>query len=47
MKKIIFLTIITLFAFNAQAADMKIGYVDLNRALNESDEGKKAVKTLG
>lgn len=46
MKKLIFLTIITLFAFNAHAAEFKIGYVDLNRALNESVKGKTAVKIL-
>lgn len=47
MKKIIFaISAVLLFAMGAYAADMKIGYVDLNRALNESDEGKKAVKTL-
>lgn len=48
MKKAVFIMIglLFLFAFSAQAADMKIGYVDLNKALNESDAGKKAVKTL-
>ncbi len=46
MKKILFLIIISLFALNAQAAEMKIGYVDLNKALNESNEGKKAKEKL-
>lgn len=47
MKKIVLaLSIVLLFALSARAAEMKIGYVDLNKALNESEEGKKAVKTL-
>jgi outer membrane protein len=46
MKKLLFLTVITFFAFNAYAAEFKIGYVDLNKALNESAKGKTAVKLL-
>ncbi|MBI5739230.1 MAG: OmpH family outer membrane protein [Nitrospirae bacterium] len=47
MKKILMIfAAVLLFALGAQAAEVKIGYVDLNKALNESDEGKKAVKTL-
>ncbi len=46
MKKTIFLTIVLLFAFNAQAAELKIGYVNMNRALNECDQAKEARKTL-
>jgi outer membrane protein len=48
MKRAVFIAVVLLFmfAFGSQAADMKIGYVDLNKALNESDAGKKAVKTL-
>ena len=46
MKKIIFLMLVLLFAYNAEAAELKIGYVDLSKALNESNEGKKATKTL-
>ncbi len=46
MKKILFLIIISLFALNAHAAEMKIGYVDLNKALNESTEGKIAKEKL-
>ena len=46
MKKFIFLTLFTFFAFNAYAAEFKIGYVDLNKALNESEKGKSAVKIL-
>jgi len=46
MKKLIFLTIITFFAVNASAADFKIAYVDLNKALNECNKGKTAVKIL-
>lgn len=45
-KAVLLIIIVLLFAFSVQAADLKIGYVDLNKALNESDEGKKAVKTL-
>ncbi len=47
MKKIIFfMVVLSLFAFNTHGAELKIGYVDLNRALNESDQGKEAQKTL-
>lgn len=48
MKRIVFMAVawLFLFAFNLQAADTKIGYVDLNKALNESVEGQKAVKML-
>lgn len=46
MKKIIFLIIMLLLSVGAQAAEIKIGYVDLNKALNESREGKKAVQLL-
>ena len=46
MKKVLFVIIILLFAFNAQAKEMKIAYVDLNKALNESTEGKKAKEEL-
>jgi outer membrane protein len=47
MKKIIFTMLMTVaFAFSVQAAEFKIGYVDMNKALNESDKGKKAVALL-
>ena len=46
MKKTIFTIILALFTFNAYASDIKIGYVDLNKALNASVAGKKAVKIL-
>lgn len=46
MKKTILITILALFAFNAYASDLKLGHVDLNKALNSSDAGKKAVKIL-
>ncbi|MBI4848493.1 MAG: OmpH family outer membrane protein [Nitrospirae bacterium] len=48
MKQIFFMTFALLFAVvcSVQAAETKIGYVDLNKALNESEEGKKAVKVL-
>jgi len=47
MKRIIlFMIVLSLSAFNAHGADLKIGYVDINRALNECDEGKEAIKAL-
>jgi outer membrane protein len=51
MKKIIILACLTILVFSAHAfsvhaGETKIGYVDLNRALNDSNEGKKAVAAL-
>jgi len=47
MKKVIvFMVLFSSWIFNAQGAEIKIGYVDLSRTLNESDEGKKATKLL-
>jgi len=48
MKRAVFMAVALFFMFTlgAKAADLKIAYVDLNKALNESDEGKKAVKAL-
>ncbi|RJQ13706.1 MAG: OmpH family outer membrane protein [Nitrospiraceae bacterium] len=47
MKKIVFAVFLVLMAIGgAYGAELKIGYVDLNRALNESEEGKKAVRAL-
>jgi outer membrane protein len=47
MKKVLFaLVIIMLAAGHAYAADVKIGVVDLMKALNESDSGKKAKTEL-
>lgn len=48
MKKVVFLLIVvlSLLPFNTHGAELKIGYVDLNKALNESDNGKKASKIL-
>lgn len=47
MKKLIVFTIVSLlFAFSAQGAEVKIGYVDLNRALNECEQGKEAIRIL-
>jgi len=46
MKKLVLLTLVTFFAVNAYAAEFKIGYVDLNKALNESAKGKTAVTVL-
>lgn len=42
MKAVIALLLVLLTAAVAQAQDLKIGFVDLQRALNESDAGKKA-----
>jgi outer membrane protein len=47
MKKLFFILVLLLTCvFNAQAADMKIGFVDLNKALNESEKGKNATEAL-
>lgn len=51
MKKAVILVIISLFisgafALKADAGELKFGFIDLNRALNESNEGKKAVTAL-
>ena len=51
MKKAAILVIISLFisgafALKANAGELKLGFIDLNRALNESNEGKKAVTAL-
>ncbi len=47
MKKFIFLIIVSLFAFNAQAEETKIGCVDLQKVVTESNQGREAMKTLG
>jgi len=47
MKKVFFFIILlSLFTPSTWATEIKIGYVDLNKALNESDRGKEAIKTL-
>ncbi len=46
MKKIILLVFILGFVASAHAADIKIGYIDMNRALNQSERGIKAVGIL-
>ncbi len=46
MKKILFLVFTLVFAVSAHAADTKIGYIDMNKALNQSDRGIKAVGML-
>jgi outer membrane protein len=51
MKKSVILVTIALFIFcaftlKADAGELKFGFIDLNRALNESNEGKKAVTAL-
>jgi len=42
MKAVIALLLVLLAAATAQAQDLKIGFVDLQRALNESEAGKRA-----
>jgi len=46
MKKIFFLVFTLVFVVSAHAADVKIGYIDMNKALNQSDRGMKAVGIL-
>jgi outer membrane protein len=47
MRKIIFMIIITsLIAIRVQAADVKLGYVDLQKVVTTSEQGKEAMKTL-
>lgn len=47
MKKILLTVFIFLFtALNVHGSELKIAYVDLNRALNESEQGKKATTVL-
>ena len=50
MKKILCCLIFLLLAFNvqvnAEAADLKIGYVDMRKVMMESAQGKEAFKTL-
>ncbi|HBH62836.1 MAG TPA: hypothetical protein DDX85_14085 [Nitrospiraceae bacterium] len=47
MKKIFFLIMmISMGAFSAQAAELKIGYVDFQKIVSQSNQGKEAMKTL-
>lgn len=47
MRKIIFMIIITsLIALSVQAAEVKLGYVDLQKVVTTSEQGKEAMKTL-
>lgn len=46
MKKILFLVFTLVFVVSAHAADVKIGYIDMNKALNQSNRGIKAVGIL-
>ncbi|HDY99868.1 MAG TPA: OmpH family outer membrane protein, partial [Nitrospirae bacterium] len=44
--KTVFFIIISLLAFSSvQAAEVKIGYVDMGKIVMESDQGKEALKT--
>ncbi|RJQ51349.1 MAG: OmpH family outer membrane protein [Nitrospiraceae bacterium] len=45
-KTVLAFSIVLLFALGVQAAEMKIGYMDLYKALNESARGTEAKKTL-
>jgi len=47
MKRLIFVTLIlSVFALSSFAEDLKFGFVDMNRALNECDRGKEAIRSL-
>ncbi|GAB4543715.1 MAG: OmpH family outer membrane protein [Thermodesulfovibrionia bacterium] len=46
MKRITFVVILLLIAVSSYAEETKFGFVDLNKALNECDRGKEAIKTL-
>jgi len=47
MKKIFFLIIIIAMAsFSAQAAELKIGYIDFQKVVSQSEQGKQAMRTL-
>ncbi|MEF9438202.1 MAG: OmpH family outer membrane protein [Candidatus Mariimomonas ferrooxydans] len=50
MKKSFLITVVLSVLFmgviSAQGADLKIGHVDLSKALNDSDRGKKAAKIM-
>lgn len=52
MKKILLVMLVVFAVFlnaawsRANAADMKVGFVDIDRAANDSEEGKKAVGKL-
>lgn len=50
MKKSFLITVVLFVLFlgviSAQGADLKIGHVDLNKALNDSDRGGKAAKIM-
>lgn len=47
MKKIVVLIVFSaLFAFTAEAAETKIAYVDLQKIVTTSEQGKEALKTL-
>jgi outer membrane protein len=47
MKKIfIMIMMISMAAFSAQAAELKIGYVDFQKIVSQSEQGKEAMKTL-
>ncbi len=46
MKKAIFTAVLLLFAINTYASEFKIGYVNLQKIIIVSDQGKEAQKTL-
>jgi outer membrane protein len=47
MRKVMFLIIATLLVpFSVQAAEVKIGFIDLQKIVTTSDQGREAMKTL-
>jgi len=47
MRKIFFLImVVSMTAICAQAAELKIGYVDFQKIVSQSEQGKEAMKTL-
>lgn len=47
MKRLILAVFVVFFlSVNAQSEEIKIGYVDFNKALNESENGKNATRVL-
>jgi outer membrane protein len=45
-KRVLIIMLFMCWAFSAHGAELKIGFVDLNKALNESERGKNATKIL-
>ncbi len=45
-KAFLFVFILSFWVFTAHGAALKIGYIDLDKAISESNEWEKAKKTL-